>query len=108
MVGLFHAPDGAPVHGPAELPRGRIGASVVHPPAHVGIDGHVDVADQQLTGAGPGDLILLETKIRLLRRAGWPRRQNEVPIHLSPTSLERLWLRPLGWYNIVSHPVAQT
>ena len=52
VVALDDLADGAALHGCVEGVGRDVGLGVVHPPAHVGVDGQEGVAHQDLAGAG--------------------------------------------------------
>ena len=62
IVRFNHASDSAAFEGLAHLELGHVGLTFVHAPAHVWIDGHVDVPDEHLPGAGIGEVDLCERK----------------------------------------------
>ena len=63
VVGGDHLADGAARQHFADLEAIHIARAVGHPPAHIGIDGHIAVADQNLARAGGGDGLLDQLEI---------------------------------------------
>ena len=94
IVGGDHFGNGAAFHHAADRHRRRIGRSIAHPAAHIGIERQPDRAQQNLALAGHRLRIFLDAEVRCFGLADRTRDENDA------FGLRHGWFPP-----IVSFPV---
>src|SRR5215207_10204386 len=75
-----HLAEDAAGHDLADADRLRIGLRVAHPPAHVGIEGEPERAQQDLAWTGLGDRRALEPEVDWLRLADGARGEHDAAV----------------------------
>ena len=63
MTAFDHLTDDAGLEGLADLEGRDIGLDIIHSPSHIGIDRHVEVANQDLTVGGLRHGLLIELEV---------------------------------------------